>query len=462
MLAKVDALLAEAAGRRLRPIEVYDLCMLITRAVRRDGARRSASLCLFSPEDEEMVQAKTGDWLRQHPQRAGSNNSAVVLRPTADEARFRHLLAACRSHGEPGIFFSDHADHGCNPCGETGLQPVLTGPFAPETAARLRAAGYTGPLAPATRLSGWQMCNLTTINGAALATADRLFTAAIHAAVIGTLQAAYTDIDYLGPVTRVLNERDALLGVSICGFLDQPGLLLAPRLLERAARLCRAANEAMARALGIRPAARVTCVKPEGTASLLLGTAAGIHPHHARRYFRRILADRNDPVYQRFQARNPEMTEPSAMQPGTDDCITFPVEAPPHASVRDDFSAVEFLDLVRLVRRHWVLAGEAPHPPSPGLHHNVSHTCTVRAEEWDDVADYLWRHRDEFSGVALLPAEAARHYPQPPLQAATENDAAFWNSLRCRPVDYQGVGAPWSAGNRDADEPCAAGRCDAP
>ena len=73
----------------------------------------------------------------------------------------------------------------------------------------------------------------------------------IEATVIGTLQAAYTDLAYLGPVTRVINERDALLGVSICGFMDHPDLLFAPPILERGARLCRAANRLVAAALGL-------------------------------------------------------------------------------------------------------------------------------------------------------------------------------------------------------------------
>src|SRR5574343_1466560 len=222
-------------------------------------------------------------------------------------------------------------------CCEIGLHPVIGGELDDEVeVAKLRALGYTGSVEPGTRLSGWQMCNLSTINGAALQTVDDFLVACIHASVIGTLQAAYTDIPYLGPITRYLNERDALLGVSICGFMDNPEILFNPEVLERGARLCRAANQIVAKVIGIRPAARVTCVKPEGTASLLLGAASGIHPHHARHYFRRVQANRKDPIYRHFRERNAHMTEPSVYRPDTDDVITFPVEAPPHAILRDE------------------------------------------------------------------------------------------------------------------------------
>lgn len=437
-LLDIDAVLAAASGRRLRPIEIYDICMFAARSVLSGGIRRSATICLFSPDDQEMMDAKTGDWFTKHPQRSASNNSAVVPRAGDDDTLFRRLFAAQREFGEPGFYFADDPEYGCNPCCEIGLHPVVGGELddAAEVA-KLRALGYTGPVGAGTRLSGWQMCNLSTINGAALTDVDDFLTACIHAAVIGTLQAAYTDIPYLGPVTRYLNERDALLGVSICGFMDNPDLLFDPALLERGARLARAANRIVAAAIGIRPAVRVTCVKPEGTASLLLGAASGIHPHHARHYFRRVQANRRDAVYRHFAAANPHLTETSVYRPETDDVITFAVEAPPHAILRDEIGALEFLRLVQRVQKHWVLAGEAESTRSPGLHHNVSHTCTVKPAEWDAVADFIWRNRAGFTGVALLSHDGDKRYPQAPREAVvTEDDVAKWNRLKYHPVDY--------------------------
>ena len=437
-LIDVDALLTGASGRKLRPIEVYDICMFTARAVLSGGIRRSATICLFSPDDEEMMSAKTGNWFEKNPQRSASNNSAVLPRGASDDTLFRRLFAAQKEFGEPGFYFADHPDYGCNPCCEIGLHPVVGGELDDEAeVAKLRALGYTGSVEHGVRLSGWQMCNLSTINGAALQTVDDFLVACIHASVIGTLQAAYTDIPYLGPISRYLNERDALLGVSICGFMDNPEILFNPEVLERGARLCRAANRIVASVIDIRPAARVTCVKPEGTASLLLGAASGIHPHHARHYFRRVQANRKDPVYRHFKSLNPHMTEPSVYRPETDDVITFAVEAPPHAILRDEVSAVEFLHFVQLVQQHWVLNGETAHSRSPGLHHNVSNTCTVKAEEWNAVADFIWQHREHFTGVSLLGHDGDKRYAQAPREeVSTQDDFAKWNRLKYTPVNY--------------------------
>jgi ribonucleoside-diphosphate reductase alpha chain len=460
-LARIEAILAGAAGRKLRPVEVYDLCMFIARAVLSGGIRRSATICLFSPEDEEMMTAKTGNWFEQNPQRSASNNSAVVPRKSADDALFRKLFNAQKEFGEPGFYFSDHPDHGCNPCCEIGLHPVIEGPLSEDDASELRRLGFAGELDGAVRLSGWQMCNLSTINGAALRTADDFHDACIHAAVIGTLQAAYTDIPYLGPVTRWLNEHDALLGVSICGFMDNPELLFDPVVLERGAALCRAANAAVARTLGIRPAARVTCVKPEGTASLLLGAASGIHPHHARHYFRRVQANRHDAVFRHFKTANPHLTETSVYRPDTDDVLTFAVEAPEHAILRDEVEAVGFLRFVELVQRHWVRPGGAAVTRSPGLHHNVSNTCTVKPGEWDGVAEFIWQHRDNFTGVALLAEDGDKRYAQAPREAvSTEEDILKWNRLVYHPVDYTTLREQTDETALKEVAACAGGACE--
>jgi ribonucleoside-triphosphate reductase len=460
-LLDIDALLAGATGRRLRPIEVYDICMFAARSVLSGGIRRSATICLFSPDDAEMMAAKTGDWFEKHPQRTASNNSAVLPRTGADDTLFRRLFAAQKEFGEPGFYFADHPDYGCNPCCEIGLHPVIEAPLPDPEAARLRAVGYTGPLDPGARLSGWQMCNLSTINGAVLKTPEDFYSACIDAAVIGTLQAAYTDIPYLGPVSRYLNERDALLGLSICGFMDNPDILFNPEVLERGARLARTVNEIVAGALGIRPAARVTCVKPEGTASLLLGAASGIHPHHARHYFRRVQASRRDPVYRHFAASNPHLTEASVYRPDTDDVITFAVEAPPHAILRDEIGAVDFLRFVQLVQQHWVLAGEAEATRSPGLHHNVSHTCTARPNEWSDVANFIWEYREGFTGVALFGHDGDKRYPQAPREAVvTEDDAARWNRLHYHPVDYTQLAEQSDETKLKEVVACAGGACE--
>ena len=459
-LTHVEAILRRAAGRRLRPIEAYDILMWAAKAVLAGGVRRSASICLFSADDAEMAAAKTGNWFTENPQRTASNNSAVILRSAARRETFDALFEAQKQFGEPGFYFVEDLEYGANPCVEIGLHPRLV---VDEPAnARLRELGYSEPLRVGQVLTGVQFCNLTTISAAAAESPRRFLQLCAQAALIGTLQSGYTDFKYLSPVSRVITEREALLGVSLCGVLDRPTVLLDPAVLRAGATVVKAVNAVVARTLGISPASRTTCVKPEGTASLLLGTSSGLHPHHAPRYFRRVQANIHDPIYLHFRRQNPHMVETSVYDPnGRTDVITFPVEGPDFGIYREDLSAVKHLEYVRLVQQHWVQAGRRHERFSPGLHHNVSCTITVRPEEWGAVADYIWAHRTDFTGVALLQDCGDKLYAQAPREAITSvRDIEKWNALSYQPVDYTTLEESEDITELKQAVACAAGACE--
>jgi ribonucleoside-diphosphate reductase alpha chain len=463
-LTAVESILSDASGRRLEPIEAYDIVMHMASAVLAGGVRRSATIALFSADDEKMMQAKTGDWFRNHPQRSASNNSAVLVRGRTSKEQFMKLFESQKEFGEPGFFFADNEEYGANPCVEIGLHPVfqVVSQADVETLASLgvHEDDVGKPIRIGSRLHGFQMCNLTTINGAMVSTAEDFQRAAKNAAIVGTLQAAYTDIPYLGPVTQLINDREALLGVSICGIMDNPEVLLSPEVLQSGAATVRKTNGALAEKLGIQPAARTTCVKPEGTTSLLLGTGSGIHFRHSRRYFRRIQANRYDPVYKFFNEHNPHLCEPSAYGK-TDDVITFPVEAPPTAILKDEVGAVRFLEMVKTVQENWVIPGTSHALYSPGLYHNVSNTVTVKADEWEAVATTIWENRSRFTGIALLQSMGDKAYVQAPMEAVTTStDIQRWNQLEPHIV-------PWASMFEETDETkvqevvaCAGGQCE--
>ena len=458
-LEKIRAVLDAIPGRKMRPIEAYDILMLAASAVISGGIRRSATIALFSADDEEMVNAKTGEWWKHQPQRQHSNNSAMLVRGDATREEFMSLFNAIRQFGEPGFYFTENADYGANPCVEIGLAPSLV--VDATTKAKLEKYGYSEEVAIGDTISGWQHCNLTTINGRMCETPEHFYELCTVAATIGTLQAAYTEMSYLGPVTRVINERESLLGVSICGILERPDVLLDPAVLRKGAETCVMTNRAVAETIGIQPAARVTCVKPEGTASLLLGTASGIHPHHAKRYFRRVQAARTEPVYNFFKSWNPQMTEVYGMKADTTDVITFPLEAPEGAILKKDIGALQFLDMVKLVQENWVVPGTAHEKYNPGLRHNVSNTVTVKEGEWDKVADFIWDNRSFFTGVSILPASGDKDYPQAPNEeVTTATDITKWNALSYEPVDYSLMSEAADYTSLKETVACAGGACE--
>jgi ribonucleoside-triphosphate reductase len=113
-LAKVEALLTKAKGP-LRPIEVYDACMFMADAVISGGVRRSATICLFSKDDEEMIKAKTGNWFNENPQRGRSNNSVMLVRDEVTFEEFQTIMKSVEHSGEPGFIFTDSLEFTFNP-----------------------------------------------------------------------------------------------------------------------------------------------------------------------------------------------------------------------------------------------------------------------------------------------------------------------------------------------------------
>ena len=395
-LVKIQNLLdscLESGRRRLRSIDAYDIIMHSSDAVLSGGVRRSATLCIFSPEDTDMLNAKIGDWYYTNPQRARSNNSALLIKNSTSRDTYHRLFESTRQFGEPGLIWADNSEALYNPCVEIGLY----------------AYDEQGN-------SGWQACNLSTINGSLLTTKSNFAVGAEVAAVLGTLQAGYTDFAYLGPVSESIIRREALLGVSITGIMDHPKITLDKTNLKEMAQLVLHTNERIAEKIGINVASRTTCVKPEGTASCLLGTSSGVHPSHARKYIRRVQSNAMEAPVQHYKLHNPSAVQKSVWSAnGTDEVINFLIEMSYDVVTKDDITAVQLLETVKLVQENWVDAGKRTDKcVQPWLSHNVSNTINVKPEEWPAVEEFIYENRKSFAGISLLGRMGDLDYPQAP------------------------------------------------
>lgn len=394
-MIKIEALIEQCLKRtsKLRSIDAYDILMHISDAVLSGGVRRSACLCLFSPEDDLMMTAKTGNWFIENPQRGRSNNSALLVRGETSSETFTKIMKSTKEFGEPGFVWAEDRDIGFNPCCEIGMYPkTIDG------------------------RSGFQFCNLTEINGKWCDTEEKFYQACRASAIIGTLQASYTNFGYVSDATKEITEHEALLGCSITGMMDNPDIIFDPKIQRKGAKLILEINEKIAKMIGINAAARCTCVKPAGTTSCVLGSSSGIHPHHSRRYMRRVQANKYEFPVRLFGERNPLAVEDSVWSNNnTDKVITFLCEVPPGAIIKNQLKATELLERVKLTQQNWIEYGTRKDAGRiPELRHNVSNTITVLPEEWDDVEKYIYRNRKYFAGISLLPASGDKDYPQAP------------------------------------------------
>lgn len=397
-IEKVHHIVNRIKGRKLRPFELHYIICICANSVVTGGVRRSAMISIFDVDDAEMASCKTGNWISTMPELCRSNNSAAILPDTSKEA-FDAIYENTKMYGEPGFVFIDSPWFVYNPCGEVGMYP--------------RVQDENGDWH-----SGWGFCNLAEINGGKVKTEQDFYDACEAASVICTLQAGYTNFRVLEKWSQKIAERDALIGIGITGLCENPGILFNADIQKRGAEIVKETNQKVARMIGINPAARCTVVKPSGNSSQLLGTLSGITPGHSRHYIRHIQAADTEQAIQEWIKVNPDMVEDSVWAPDREKVIAFPVTLPEGALLKQNLTAIDFLKFVLLTKRNWIEFGtNFDHPSTkenPKLRMNVSNTCTVRPEEWDNVREFLWEHRSEFGGISLLSSFGDLDYPQAP------------------------------------------------
>jgi len=264
--------------------------------------------------------------------------------------------------------------------------------------------------------TGWQGCNLTEQNGGKATTEEEFYRSCRAAAIMGTLQAGYTDFPYVDKTSpaKAIFERESLLGCSITGFTNNPKILFNPEILENGAKILKEVNKEVSEILKINRAARLGCVKPSGNASVLLETASGIHGEHSRRYFRNVQVNKEEDIPKFIKESNPDMFEESAWSSNrTDWVVSFPVETNPDSLFKEDLLGVNLLEKVKLVQKHWVEAS-TNHELCviPSARHNVSNTINV--DDWEEVENYIYDNREWFAGISLLSSAGDKDYNQAP------------------------------------------------
>ncbi len=307
-----------------------------------------------------------------------------------------------------------------------------------------------------------KQCNLSSVNGAKIKTFEELKKAVWAAALIGTLQTSYTDFPYLGHASEELTKEEALLGVSITGMMDNVDVLFNAENQREAAKVSVETNIEWSKKIGVNQAARVNCIKPEGTSSIVLSASSGIHPHHARRYFRRIQVNKEDNVYKFFKMYNDHACEESVWSANkVDDVITFPIEIDENAKIKSELSAIEHLQLIKKTQSNWVNTGTTSANTKP-LNHSVSCTVIVKDDEWAEVTKYLFNNQEYFTAVSLLPHSGDKIYQQAPMEAVvTPEDEAKFNKLKelWTKIDYTKLIEEDDETTLAQEAACAGGKC---
>lgn len=422
MLSEVEFKLKQSVGRHLKDIEIHDINCIISDCVLAGGIRRAAMISLFDRNSEEMLKSKHGSWWEKHPYRARANNSAVLPRQEVTKEEFNHIYNMCieSNSGEPGFFWTNDIDIGTNPCSEISLNSN-------------------------------QFCNLTTINQTGVKDKRDFLNRVYAATLIGTMQATYTDFPFIRSSWKDVTEQEALLGVSFTGIADACGTIKPEWLIEGAA-LAKEVNHKYSKKLGINSAARITAIKPEGTASTVLGSSSGIHARHSEFYLRRIRMNKDDVLTRYLSSTIPELVEDDLFTP-SGVVVTLPQRSPPNSITRERETALSLLDRTLLYHKNWIQPGHI----SGKNTHNVSVTISYKPHEIVDLREKLWEARHSYTGISILPYDNSS-YKQMPFEECDEKTYTQMSGL-VKEIDLRMVKEEEDNTSRIEALACAGGVC---
>ena len=384
-LSHIQAVLErKKEGESLTSLECHDILCFIANSVLAGGIRRSAMICLFDHDDEAMITCKYGDWWETNEQRGRANNSAVLKRGEISEEQFKSLWERIEASGsgEPGIYWTNDTDWGTNPCCEIALRP-------------------------------YQFCNLCEVNVSDIQNQIDLNDRVSVAAFFGTLQAGFFDFHYLRPIWARTTQKDALLGIGMTGIGS--GEILKYN-LEIAANTAMVVNQLITEKIGTNEAARITCIKPSGTTSLVLGTASGIHAWHNDFYLRTMRFNKNEDVAVYLMDKHPELCEDDVLRPTDTVCVRIPVKAPEGSIFRTE-TAIDTLERVKKFSNEWIKPGHI----NGANTHNVSATVSILEDGWEEVGTWMWDNREVYNGLSVLPHFGGT-YKQAPFEDITKEE----------------------------------------
>ena len=241
--------------------------------------------------------------------------------------------------------------------------------------------------------------------------------------------------------------------------------------------LTEAANEAeltnieLAQTLGINRAARITCVKPSGTTSCVLGTSSGIHAWHNDFYIRRMQMSKSEDLYKYLAANHPSLVKDHLLIPNSA-VVEIPIKAPEGSVIRTE-TAIDTLERVKNVSMKWIKPGHI-HGDNT---HNVSATISidknrtyeinelegegyhlVTKDEWEVVGEWMWRNKDFYNGLSVLPFDGGS-YSQAPFEDITEQQ---YNELvgQLTSIDLTQIIEDDDTTNLMDQAACAGGACE--
>jgi ribonucleoside-diphosphate reductase alpha chain len=407
-------------GKKLRSVDVLDICNIIGRIVVSGSSRRSAQIAIGDPDDILFLRAKNWGTGNVPGWRANSNNS--IYADAYDEI-MPELWKGYDGSGEPYGLLNRKLARTYGRIGEKKADPSIEG-FNP---------------CAEIALGDGESCNLATIFLPNISSYEQ-FTEVSH--LLYKVQKAITNLSYPYDKTSAITKKNRRLGQSVTGLLQCNDAQLS--WLSPGYESLRDFDKQYSAEHGVPESVRLTTVQPSGTLSLLPGVTPGIHPAYAPFYIRRVRFSVADPLVEACRKRGYNVV-PEIMIDGREDhtklVVEFPAKSPENAVLAKNMTAVEQLEWVKWSQKEW--ADNA-----------VSVTVYYRKDELSEIKEWLAANYDNSIKSVSFLLHSDHNFPLPPYE---EIDEATYNKMLAK-IDFT---VPLRATEDTTlfDEACSTGAC---
>ena len=385
-IADICKVMDNREGKKLRSVDVLDICNIIGRIVVSGSSRRSAQIAIGDPDDVLFLRAKNWGGGDVPAWRANSNNSIYAdyyehIQPELWKGYLGNgepygLLnrRLARKFGRIGEERPDKSIEGFNPCAEIAL-------------------------------GDGESCNLATVFLPNITSLEQFKEVS---RLLYMLQKQITRLSYPYEKTTEIVRKNARLGQSVTGVLQATEDQLS-WMADVYTYLDNFDIEYSTK-MGFPRSVRLTTVQPSGTLSLLPGVTPGIHPAFAKFYIRRVRFSAADPLVDGLRKRGHKVVWDIGLD-GREDhtkyVVEFPCKSPENAVLAEAMTAVEQLEWVKRMNAEW--ADNA-----------VSVTVYYRKEELESIKEWLAKHYDTgIKSVSFL-LHSDHNFPLPPYEQIEE------------------------------------------
>ena len=369
-------------GKKLRSVDVLDICNIIGRIVVSGSSRRSAQIAIGDPDDILFLRAKNWGTGQIPGWRSNSNNS--IYADSWEEIQ-PELWKGYDGSGEPYGLLNRKLARSMGRVGERKADPSIEG---------------FNPCAEIALADG-ESCNLASLFLPNIRNKEEMKEISI---LLYKLQKAITGMEYPYEKTTRIVHKNRRLGQSITGMLQSSEEQLS--WLDETYKSLVAFDAEFSRERGIPTSIRLTTVQPSGTLSLLPGVTPGIHPAYARYYIRRVRFSASDPLIEACRRRGYKVV-PEILIDGREDhtklVVEFPCKSPDNAVLARDMTALEQLEWVKKMQSDW--ADNA-----------VSVTVYYRKEEMADIKKWLAENYDNSIKSVSFLLHSDHNFPLPPYE----------------------------------------------